>query len=104
MDLDPGVVSSEFEYFLKFIDRDPYALQKDMQRITGTGRLWKAQDTKEATAYYWKIAEKYNANGYLSNKEFAQMLELLRSIGYQEGVDALASSDVRQPKGWIRQS
>ena len=39
MGLNPGVVSSEFEFFLKFIDRDPYPLQKDMQRITGTDRL-----------------------------------------------------------------
>jgi hypothetical protein len=39
MGLNPGVVSSEFEYFLKFVDRDPYPLQKDMQWITGTDRL-----------------------------------------------------------------
>ena len=67
-------------------------------------QIVKAQDVKEATEYYQKLAEKYNANGYLTNKEFAQLLELLRSIGYQEGVDALASSDVRSPKGWIRPS
>ena len=98
--LNPAVVWSEFEYFLQFTDRDPYALCKDAMDYL-SNCVGKA-DQKEIADSYQKLAEKYNANGYLSNRQFSELLALLVSIGYQTGIDAVASKDVRPPKGWVR--
>jgi hypothetical protein len=99
--LNPGNVLYEFEYFLRFLNRDAYALQKGAIDYLANC-IGEVPDLKEFAEPCQKLVDHYGATGYLTNTEFFELLRLLSRIGYESGIDAVASRNVRPPKGWIK--
>jgi hypothetical protein len=99
--LNPASVWSEFQYFLTFTNRDPYAIQKDAVDYLVT-RVGKIPHQKDIADPYEKLVEKFKANGHLTNTDFSTLLSLLSRVGYESGIDAVTFNKVRPPKGWAR--
>jgi hypothetical protein len=107
--LNPHVVWSEFEYFLILTKRDPYTLQKEAMDYLST-RISEVPELEELVEPYQKLAENYRTNRYLTNTEFSELLRLLSRCnmrkgyksGYESGIDAVASTGVRPPRGWVK--
>ena len=77
--LNPDVVWSEFEYYLSFTNRDPYALQKQAMVYLSIRIGQVSSDIKEGEAAYsyQNFKEKHKAKDYLINREFFKLLALL---------------------------
>jgi Tfp pilus assembly protein PilW len=99
--LNPAVVWSEFEYFLRFTDRNPYALYRDAMDYLSK-RVILVPDLKEIADSYQKLAEKYKVNGYLTNAEFSELLQMLGTAAYERGINTVGFRLGRSPNGWSR--
>ena len=78
---------------------------EDVQRriITSiSGRLEALSLYPELAEKYERMIKSYNEKHYLTSKELSEALSLSNSLSYEIGIDSVANTDERAPKGWTK--
>lgn len=99
--LNPQAVELEHNVYLKFTGRDPHALQRQALDYLAS-RASLVQDQKELLESIQNLVSEYNNTGYLTNDGFSRLLQIVHATGFEAGIDAVAKTNNRAPKGWTR--